>query len=59
MHPHTQITIFCQLKDKAYLSSELTIKSKSSTQSSFTDGLRTVNFITQHQHWYIDYGLIC
>lgn len=63
-HTHTQRVILSFLWIKrqslwhAYLSGNLTIKSKSSSQSSFTDGLRTVDFITQHQHWYIDYGLV-
>lgn len=57
-HTHTQTILFLWIKRHAYLSGNLPIKSKRSPQPSFTDGLRTVNFITQHQHWYIDYGLV-
>ncbi|TNN83786.1 hypothetical protein EYF80_005962 [Liparis tanakae] len=52
----------CELKRQrrghAYLSGNLTIECKSSSQPSFTDGLGAVDFITQHQHRYIDYGLV-
>lgn len=54
--PHVPISV--NSNGKAYLSSNLTIQSEGSSKSSFTDGLWAVDFITQHQHWHVDYGLV-